>query len=171
MGYYVNVALTGNRTISTPITQTIASTKYRVVLSWAEKPKDLDLHITGPASGTSRFHTYWSKPKYIKNGVILSLLDVDDRSSYGPETITLDLSKEKAGTYHVYVHDYSDRKATSTTNLAKSGARIDIYSGSKLLATYSVPNSAGTVWQVCDLVNGQLKAVKKMGYDSSILTK
>ena len=171
VGYYVNVALTGNRTISTPITQTIASTKYRIVLSWAEKPKDLDLHITGPASGTSRFHTYWSKPKYTKNGVILSLLDVDDRSSYGPETITLDLSKEKAGTYHVYVHDYSDRKATSTTNLAKSGARIDIYSGSKLLATYSVPNSAGTVWQVCDLVNGQLKAVKKMGYDSSILTK
>ncbi len=171
VGYYVNVALTANRTVSTPITQNIAANKYRIVLSWGAAPKDLDLHVTGPTNGTSRFHTYWSKRKYTLSGFVLSLLDVDCKKSYGPETNTLDLSKGKAGVYHIYVHDYSNRNSANTNALAKSGAKIDIYSGSKLLTSYSVPNTYGTVWQVCDIVNGTVKAINRVSYDKSLLTK
>ena len=171
VGYFVNVALTGNKTVSTPITQTLADSKYRIVLSWGSAPKDLDLHVTGPTNGTTRFHTYWSKRKYTLNGFVLSLLDVDSKKGYGPETNTLDLSKGKNGIYHIYVHDYSDRSSGNTNALATSGAKIDIYSGSKLLATYSVPNVYGTVWQVCDIVNGTLNPINRVSYDKNLLTK
>ena len=171
VGYFVNVALTGNKTVSTPITQTLADSKFRIVLSWGSAPKDLDLHVTGPTNGSTRFHTYWSKRKYTLNGFVLSLLDVDSKKGYGPETNTLDLSKGKNGIYHIYVHDYSDRSSGNTNALATSGAKIDIYSGSKLLATYSVPNVYGTVWQVCDIVNGTLNPINRVSYDKNLLTK
>ena len=171
VGYFVNVALTGNKTVSTPITQTLADSKFRIVLSWGSAPKDLDLHVTGPTNGSTRFHTYWSKRKYTLNGFVLSLLDVDSKKGYGPETNTLDLSKGKNGIYHIYVHDYTDRSSGNTNALAKSGAKIDIYSGSKLLATYSVPNVYGTVWQVCDIVNGTLRPINTVNYDKNLLTK
>ena len=169
--YFFNVSLTGNKTVSAAMTKAIASTKYRVVLSWGSKPADVDLHVTGPISGSSRFHTYWYSKSYYSNGVYRAQLDVDDCSSYGPETITLDLSKGKSGTYHFYVHDYTNRNLSSTNALAKSGARIDVYNGSKRLASYTVPNIYGTVWQVFDLVNGQIKTVNKMSYNSNLLTQ
>ena len=171
VGYFVNVALTGNKTVSTPITQTLADSKFRIVLSWGSAPKDLDLHVTGPTNGSTRFHTYWSKRKYTLNGFVLSLLDVDSKKGYGPETNTLDLSKGKNGIYHIYVHDYTDRSSGNTNALAKSGAKVDIYSGSKLLATYPVPNVYGTVWQVCDIVNGTLRPINTVNYDKNLLTK
>ena len=108
---------------------------------------------------------------YSVNGFLLSHLDVDDRSSYGPETLTLDLSKGKTGTYHFYVHDYTNTSKSSTNALAKSGARVDVYNGNKKLASYSVPNKYGTVWQVFDLVNGQVKSIQKMSYNNNLLTQ
>ena len=171
VSYFTNVSLTANKTVSTPITQAISATKFRVVLSWGKNPYDVDLHATGPVSGSGRFHTYFGNMNYSVNGFLLSHLDVDDRSSYGPETLTLDLSKGKTGTYHFYVHDYTNRSKSSTNALAKSGARVDVYNGNKKLASYSVPNKYGTVWQVFDLVNGQVKSIQKMSYNNNLLTQ
>ena len=173
VGYYLNVALTGNKTVSTPITQTIPSTKYRVVLSWGTSPRDLDLHVTGPTNTSSRFHVYWKKENksYILNGIRLAVLDVDNRECYGPETVTLDLSKRVSGTYHFYVHNFSEGGNTKSSTLSKSGAKVDVYSGNQMLASYSVPNQAGTVWHVFDLVNGQPIVSNKMSYDRKLLTQ
>ncbi|MCW8631650.1 hypothetical protein OQH38_16240, partial [Acinetobacter baumannii] len=52
----------------------------RIVLTWGEKPLDLDSHLN-----YSNQHIYWSN----KEGHQANL-DVDDRDSYGPETITID---------------------------------------------------------------------------------
>ena len=163
---YVNINVDGKNSkqdVSLPITKKIASSKYRIVLSWGAAPADLDLHVTGP-QGSGRFHVFWNAKSQYNNGVYLAVLDVDDRNGYGPETITLDLSKGTGGTYHFYVHNYTNRTASSSTALAKSGARVEVYQGSSRLASYSVPNKAGLVWQVCDIVNGKLKKVNKMGY-------
>ena len=168
---YCNVNLSGNKTISLPLTKKLSSSQYRVVLSWGKSPADLDLHATGPKSSTgySRFHVYWNGKTFTSNGVQTAKLNMEDKDAYGPETITLNLSKGKNGTYHFYVHNVKNTK--NSNELAKSGARVEIYNGSKLLASYAVPNKNGRVWRVFDLVNGKLKAVNTMSDDTGLLTK
>ena len=55
---YCNVNLSGNNTISLPLSKKLSSSQYRAVLSWGKSPADLDLHATGPksSSGYSRFN-------------------------------------------------------------------------------------------------------------------
>ena len=166
--YFVNVSLTGNKTLSIAISKAIASTKYRFVLSWGSTPADLDLYVTGPSTGSSRFTVYWKSKSFYQNSVYKALLDVDDRNGYGPETITLDLSKGISGTYRIYVRDYTNRNSRSTSAMASSGAKIDVYSGSSRIGSYTVPRKAGTTWTVCELVNGKLKTVNQVDYTSSV---
>lgn len=54
---------------------------YRIVLRWGEEPEDLDSHIRGTA-GESDEHVFFDR----MNGEAAGL-DVDDVTSYGPETI------------------------------------------------------------------------------------
>lgn len=63
--------------------------EIRVVLTWGASPRDLDSHMTGPASDGDRFHVFYSHKKYTENGIKKVGLDVDDTTSYGPETITI----------------------------------------------------------------------------------
>ena len=74
-------------------------------------------------------------------------LDVDDTSSYGPETITI---TEMSGIYTYYVHDYSNKYEENNTQLAASGATINVYLGSGSMPEYTfyVPNGVGTSWHV-----------------------
>ena len=56
-----------------------------------------------------------------------------------------------SGTYSYYVHDYSNRYDSDSTELSNSGAIARVYSGNTLLATFNVPtNKVGTVWHVFD---------------------
>jgi uncharacterized protein YfaP (DUF2135 family) len=126
----------------------------------------LDSHLTGPlSSGT--FHVFYSKKNAYNGSSLVANLDVDDTTSYGPETITLYPSRTASGTYQYYVHDYTDRAYTSSNTLAKSGAKVVVYKGSTQIATYKVPtNKGGTLWHVFDIVNGSLQTVNTMTYQS-----
>ena len=80
------------------MTRHIPAESARFVLSWGEKPRDLDLHLVGPD-----FHVSYRDKKSVPN---VAKLDRDDTNGYGPETITLD--KVKQGTeYKVFVRNYS----------------------------------------------------------------
>lgn len=138
------------------ITPIVAGGQYRIILTWGAAPSDVDSHLTGdPASGTVRFHTFYGATT--GNG---TSLDVDDRSSYGPETITI--SAPNTGLYRYSVHDFSNRLSTTSTGLSTSGAQVNVYYGSTLLKTYNVPNAAGTLWTVFTLQNGILTDVNTM---------
>ena len=83
-----------------PVMQNIDG--LRVVLTWGEAPKDLDSHLSFPNN-----HVFFSA----KNGTQTNL-DVDDTTSYGPETITIE--KKLDGQRYVYaVHDYSNSGSTN----------------------------------------------------------
>jgi hypothetical protein len=56
----------------------------RIVLTWGERPADLDSHITYPGN-----HIFFRS----KKGTDANL-DVDDTTSFGPETITLERKHE-----------------------------------------------------------------------------
>ena len=160
---YINVTLSNSRQIDVAISKALAKTQYRIVLSWGYVPRDLDAHLTGPYSGSSRFHVYYRNKYEYKNGELLANLDVDDTSSYGPETVTINLKVGPNGRYNYYVHDYTNR-STSSSQLANSGARVIVYRGNKQIATYYVPKKRGNKWHVFSIVNGKLRKINKLVY-------
>ena len=77
-------------------------------------------------------------------------LDVDDTTSYGPETITI--FKNIYGTYTYAVHDYSNRSSSGSTALSFSNAIVRVFMGSNQVAEYHVPtDQIGTYWTVFQL--------------------
>lgn len=123
--------------------------EVRMVLTWGYSPSDLDAHLYGPLPNGQQFHV-----SYEKKQAANVLLDVDDRESYGPETITV--KKAIPGKYDYKIHAYQDPKEAKRNPekakraLARSDAEVKIYSyGNKEPAHYRVdPKAIGTVWHV-----------------------
>ncbi|MFC2046221.1 carboxypeptidase regulatory-like domain-containing protein [Chloroflexota bacterium] len=116
--------------------------EIRVVLTWGAEPMDLDSHLRLPPG--SPYHVW-----YADEGSLSSLpfaaLDVDDVSSYGPETITV--VQRQPGRYVYAVHNFS-----GSPDITTSEAVVRVYRGENLVQTYSVPTSgAGTWWHVFDI--------------------
>lgn len=126
---------------------------YRIVLTWGEYPDDLDSHVYGTYSNGNPFHVYYSHMyAYDTNDKTqICNLDIDDTTSYGPETITLNVINSKP--YYYYVHHYSGSGAISTSN-----ATVQVYRGSENIATFHAPTNQGTetYWNVFAIVNGEL---------------
>lgn len=101
-----------------------AESETRIVLTWGKDPSDLDSHLIGPAvdGQDGQFHTWYVDKTYTtENGLIVDL-DLDDTSSYGPETTTI--RQDTDGTYTFYVHHYYGSATIKT-----SGAKIEVYRG------------------------------------------
>ncbi len=110
----------------------------RVVLNWGAEPADLDSHIVFPNN-----HIYFSNMTGTD-----ALLDVDDTTSFGPETITLE--RKRDGERYVYaVHNFSDGSEPHSKRLSASQAKVFVYVGQTLIRTYYVPkNQEGNLWTV-----------------------
>jgi hypothetical protein len=115
----------------------------RIVLNWGATPEDLDSHIVYPDN-----HIFFSNMTGTD-----AQLDVDDTTSYGPETITLE--RKHDGERYVYaVHDYTNREHPSSF-LSKSSAKVFVYVGQTLIRTYYVPtNQVGNLWTVFAITEG-----------------
>ena len=78
------------------------------------------------------------------------MLDVDDTSSFGPETITL--TKLNPGAYRYSVHDFTNKVSATSTALGSAGAKVELYVPSKSSPTvFFVPNQRGTLRTVFEL--------------------
>jgi hypothetical protein len=122
----------------------------RAVLTWGRSPRDLDSHLVYKNN-----HVYFSH----KKGT-MAHLDVDDTTSYGPETITI--VKKKQGEKYLYaVHNYSQENSASSTGLGKSGATVRVYIGQTLVRTYkATPRKVGNIWVVFGIdENGAFKDI------------
>ncbi len=110
----------------------------RIVLNWGANPLDLDSHLVFPNN-----HVYFSSQTGDQAN-----LDVDDTTSYGPETITI--TRKKEGQRYMYaVHNYSEKNSTNSMSLSKSAAKVFVYVGQTLIRTYYVPNNQiGNMWAV-----------------------
>ncbi|GAB6263042.1 tetratricopeptide repeat protein [Photobacterium sp. R1] len=101
----------------------------RVVLTWGSSPSDLDSHMVFPDN-----HVFFSSKEGDQTH-----LDVDDTTSYGPETITV--VKKKQGERYVYmVRDYSNGERQQSRALSASNARVDVYVGKTHIRSYKVRN-------------------------------
>ena len=137
-------------------TGSIDNNELRVVLSWGENPSDLDSHLTGPDASNSgsatdesnRFHVY-----YGASATDVAVLDTDDTSSYGPETITVSppsgSSSLRPGLYRYSVHHYS-----GSSDISNSNASVSLWVGSTLYRTYTPPAGSpgdNAVWTVFEI--------------------
>ena len=133
--------LTAHQDASVVKVSDISADSVRIVLSWGEKPADLDSHLVYGKSN----HIYYGS----KNAVGASL-DKDNLNGYGIETIivTAPISDE--------TYEYSVQNFTNDRNLSMSGAVVRVYIGYDVSATYTfyVPveeagvNEDYNVWNV-----------------------
>ena len=134
------------------ITPNLPQGQVRIVLTWGANPSDLDSHLV---NRTQHIHIYYpeNSKKAIVNGREVANLDLDDTSSYGPETTTI--LQQLTGKYTFYVHDYSNLGATRNARfLAQSGAVVTVYVGDQDPVIFRVPDLEGTLWEVFSLENG-----------------
>ena len=75
----------------------------RLVLTWSDKPKDLDIYVFAPHSDPAKppCEVNW-REKACDSGTVR--LDRDDTNGHGPETISV--LKFKPGTYVVRIDEY-----------------------------------------------------------------
>lgn len=170
---YVNIA-TSNRFDANRCTGTLSavmndvtSEQYRIVLTWGEEPRDLDSHLVGPAE-SGYFHVFYGSKTYMEDGQVKASLDVDDTSSYGPETVTI-LNIRSGETYYYSIHDFTNGHGDAQDQsmyLTNSNAAVKVYVGSQLVKEYNVPvNQAGTVWNVFKIVNGSIITINEVNAD------
>jgi hypothetical protein len=144
------------------ITPEMDANEVRIVLTWGETPRDLDSHLTGPIPGSEdRFHVYFSAKEFYHNSELYAMLDIDDVSSYGPETTTIYV--QTPGLYRFSVHDWTNGGSTSSYALSNSSAQVMVWRGNSHVQTFHVPNSQmGTVWTVFEMAGTQIVPINEL---------
>ena len=132
--------------------------ELRIVLTWGEEPWDLDSHLACYSSDKP-YHIWFGQTDFEGNSV--GNLDVDDTSSYGPETITVrNVKADEKFSY--FVHDYTNSYSEVANEMSLSGAKVQVYLEGKNIATYTIPtNQPGTLWHVFDF-DGATKTIKSV---------
>lgn len=134
----------------------LASGQFRMILTWGQSPTDLDSHITGPTISGSRSHVYFSS----RDGGAGSAcaLDVDDTTSYGPETVTCPATSSAitgatqlvSGIYRYSVHHYG-----GSGDIGGSDANVRLEFANGAVYNYTPPSGTyrgtGDVWTVFEL--------------------
>ncbi|HXG01775.1 MAG TPA: carboxypeptidase regulatory-like domain-containing protein, partial [Bacteroidota bacterium] len=89
----LSVTDTAATQITATVTDPVPAGQMRIVLNWGRLPSDLDSHLTGDSTTTAgrpRYHVFYAnRVVRLANGDTIAYLDVDDVTSYGPETITI----------------------------------------------------------------------------------
>jgi hypothetical protein len=130
---------------------------FRFVLDWGERPEDLDVHFEKEGG----YHiSYWNMRSSADGS---AKLDRDDRSGYGPETVTVERA-ESSGRYRLYVIDYTNRSNPNSTALSRSGATVRVYRNNQLLDSFTAPTEGlGVQWNVCEIVQNRVVPIGRIG--------
>lgn len=133
------------------ISPALSGSDFRIVLTWGANPRDLDSHMKGRWLNGNDFHVYFAAKGSYGYNEERCVLDVDDTTSYGPETITLNAPANEK--YYYYIHKYS-----GSGTLSSSEAQIKVYQAGKLVAIFNVPSNmgSGNYWNVFVIENGQI---------------
>ncbi|MCB2208635.1 MAG: choice-of-anchor J domain-containing protein [Bacteroidetes bacterium] len=150
----------GSLELAISLSPTLATGQMRFVLTWGESPSDLDSHLKTPSIEGNTYHVFYSQqgsadsPPY-------AILDIDDITSYGPETTTI--YNLFTGEYHYYIYNYSGNPEITT-----SGAVVQIFNDNGLLHNLQIPTvGEGRYWDICT-VNGATGAVNIINTITSI---
>ncbi len=151
------------------LTEILASDTYQIKLHWGETPRDLDSHLRATLEDGSDYHVFYSSknpsPHYAN-------LDVDDTTSWGPETVTITDFRSLRNIRYA-IHDYTNRNTGDSKEMSASGAYVEITrgraDGTNEYRRFDVPrNIGGTEWDVFALdARGDIIPINTMSYCSS----
>lgn len=166
--YFTIVSKVDGDFIQSTTTPLLSDGEMRIVLTWGDYPRDLDSHLFTPYKGAAgdMEHIGYSQKSDI-NG---NNLDVDDISSYGPETMTIQNLED--GSYKYYVADYTNcsQGNYNAYDMSFSSAKVSVYTKDGLVQVFNVPrNKAGVIWEVFEIRNKKVVPVQR--YYNSIEDK
>ncbi len=150
-GYHdvdINVAVIGGQTTTNDLTMSpvLGEGEIRIVLTWAEDPRDLDSHLLTPEIEGQKYHIafYELGDKY---NPPYADLDWDDVTSFGPETVTI--MQLFPGRYKYFVHHWAGDGQITTT----SDAHVVVYDWSGMIAEFNAPQTGeyGLWWDVFNM--------------------
>ncbi len=157
-----------------------------VILEWGENPRDLDSHVSGDnPDGSGRFHMYYANKRIVtpefdsgsfnveepcsSEGVVTSL-DLDDVTSYGPETTTI--CRGYGGIFKFYIRHYS-----GSSTIAASPTTVTVTTMSGITQTWTAPADSnnieqGNVWHVFNVDEfGNITPINSyLGYQPDTIT-
>lgn len=174
-GYYNVISLdnntAANKKTEMVISPVLSDDEYRVVLTWGASPSDLDSHLIYYVDDVKTCHLNFNTTSISYEGETLAVLDRDDTSSYGPETVTItfkaDLVHDNTK-FSYFVHDYSNQNSTNSTAMSMSDATIHLYMGNTLYDTYHIQiNKVATEWHVFDITDKGVVVVDKYDNESN----
>jgi hypothetical protein len=122
---------------------------YRIVLTWDEQPRDLDSYLVFHETLLSCDEMYYGNPRASCGGVEAQL-DVDDTTSFGPETTTLSNTGEcpfwRTCKWVYRVKSYSSATMqTFSHGWVASQAIVRLYNNDAQVATYRVGDNQNGV--------------------------
>lgn len=141
-------------------TGAVTASQVRIVLNWGQNPSDLDSHLTGPSATstglltdtTNRFHVY-----YAARTADVAMLDVDDVTSFGPETVTISPPAGRT-TLRPGLYRYSVFHFSGSATIPTSGASVTLTLGGQAPREFRAPAgtapSSGSLWTVFELAVG-----------------
>ena len=118
----------------------------RFVLTWNEKPEDLDLHLK-----SEDFHISYQNKRSVTDK---ASLDRDGRKGFGPETITL-LDIKPDENYDLYVHRYSSEGQIDNR------AKVEVYIENKYKGTIALGATKERIVHVLSLDKKGYKKINK----------
>ena len=124
----------------------LTADKARFVLSWADQPRDLDLHFIGP-----NFHISY---RDMKNAPNEARLDRDATDGYGPETITAKNIRPDAH-YELWVHNYTGGGAFGRS----AQAQLYLSDGNSLAVV--LPQTEARWVKVAEIDQGNVRIVNQ----------
>jgi pimeloyl-ACP methyl ester carboxylesterase len=129
--------------------RTNANGEFTAVLTWDLNPQDLDSHLSKyDSNGTELYHLFYSNKSVAG---IADSLDLDDVTSYGPETITIDEIDNSA--HYIYaVHHYAGTGSISTS----SEAQVSLQMGTENMLLNAPVSGSGKWWKVFEIINSQI---------------
>lgn len=112
--YYNVIATNTSVQIAMVLTPVLSEDEYRIVLTWGDSPRGLDSHLTYYVEGEQKCHVSYINKTGNYDGKTIAKLDLDDTSSYGPETVTITLDAslvENGGEFRYSVHNFTQKTA------------------------------------------------------------
>jgi len=148
--YFVTIRSNQTNNGSVSMREILSEGQMSIRLAWDVNPGDLDSHLVKyDANGTQLYHIYYGDKTDATTG---DNLDLDDTTSYGPETTTIQ-SVEASARYVFAVYHYSGSGSITST----SNAYISIGYGNNSNVNFNAPTSGeGRWWKVFEINNGSI---------------
>jgi uncharacterized protein YfaP (DUF2135 family) len=156
----VTVPASGSATLNFALSPTLPAGQFRIVLTWGATPPDLDSNLWVPQGAT--FTQVFFGNLGSLTAQPFALLDVDDITGFGPETITV--SQVQAGTYR-----YAVRQFSGGAPPAPGSVTVQVFGSTGLLQTFTNPAfpAGQNCWIVFNFNAGGITPVNTFSSSSS----